>query len=128
MTDKKEDSLLVKADAFLVLMLLFPPLICAIDGCATLFHQTVDWFKTGVWEPRDFWTGVHHWFLTDRPYFEWVMPNRWLQSMLDGPRWVWMLVWSVILFVAEIAVLIVGMTYVEKGWKHWRDRKVRETS
>lgn len=125
MPEIAEESFLQKVTAFAVLMLFVPPIICFFDGMSTLFFQGSNWFKTGVWEARDFWSGVNKWFLTDRPSFEWIIPNRALNWMLDGPRWVWMFVWSIILFCAEATVLTFGLSYSERLWQRWKVRHER---
>lgn len=114
-----------KLGAAIGLIIIVVPLICIIDAFGTTFRQLGNWFKTGVWEPRTFWGGVNHWFLTDRPAFEWVIPNHVLNWMLDGPRSFWMLALGCLVAILEIVVLVVGLTYADKAWKHWQGRHER---
>ena len=107
------------ASAFVLLFILFP-LMCLMDGVSTLIHQCTNWVKTGVWVPVDFWSGVHRLFLTSRPTFAWVIPNRILNWMLDGPRWVWMIAWSAILMVAELALLLAAVSFGDRLYRRWR--------
>lgn len=96
----------IKIAVVAVFILFLPAIICVIDGFGTLAKQAIMWFKLGYWVPIEFWSGVYRWFPSGRPSLNWAVPNNVLNWMLDGPRWVWMIVTGVALFGIELFILV----------------------
>lgn len=120
--EKTRDGLTLVV-TLLCLLFFIVPLIMILDAFVSFFRDGADWLKTGSWPANTFWDGLHKWFLDERPSLGWVVPNNVLNWMLDGPRWVWMLVWAIVTYGAQLMLFIWVANWIEKLWNRWKARK-----
>ena len=110
-----------RALAFALIMVMLPMLAGVLDGFQVAAEQVFDWFRTGTWTSHTTAEGLAR-FDISRPQVEWVIPQRILDWVMDGPRAVWLPLFGLI--YALIAVLVIGsaMSVVGRQIQKWRSR------
>lgn len=110
-----------KIFAWTVMAAFFPGFIPIADGLGAFARGVVGWLKFGEWPKERFWSGILR-FLPDaqRPYTDWVVPDRIINWVLDGPRWFWMSVAAVTYYALLFLALLFGASTFEKVMKRIR--------
>lgn len=98
-----------------------PGFILLADGLGAFVRGVTSWLKFGEWQKERFWTGVLR-FIPDaqRPSTDWVIPDRMINWVLDGPRWLWMPVAALTYYALLLAALVFVVKTGEKVLKRIR--------
>lgn len=125
MSNPKQETIGIKLLAVITVIPFIIPFAMVMGGIGMMIRGFFNWLKTGAWETLDFWSALHRFFFSERPSFEWVVPNRVLNWMLDGPGWFWLIAWGSMLMIAWMTAFIVAANYLDKAYKRWQARHDR---